>query len=278
MCRSKQLGEMIKMNNMKIVPILCVLVTVMAVSSVNATLTHRYSFDTDASDSVGNADGTMYNGASVMLGQVFLDGAGLSGYTNAQYVDLPGNAIAINSYTDASFEMWYTVSNARIWARVFDFGNSDNGTGGNCITYIPNNDGSTTAIMMEDTLPGWNGRQVVAGPMQPDGETYAAVVVNRSADIPSLDLYINGSLAASAATTMSLSSVSNNFAFLGRSMYSGDPLLNGSINEFRIWDTALSADAIAANFEAGPDAVIPEPSTLALVGLGLIVLIRRCRL
>ncbi|MFQ5346173.1 MAG: LamG-like jellyroll fold domain-containing protein, partial [Mariprofundus sp.] len=40
----------------------------------NTPLIHHYEFDADASDSVGNADGTLLNGASVRDGSLILDG------------------------------------------------------------------------------------------------------------------------------------------------------------------------------------------------------------
>ncbi|MDP7106106.1 MAG: hypothetical protein QGH41_03450, partial [Roseibacillus sp.] len=40
-----------------------------------ATLAHRYSFDVDASDSVGGNDGILIDDASVSGGELILDGA-----------------------------------------------------------------------------------------------------------------------------------------------------------------------------------------------------------
>jgi hypothetical protein len=51
----------------------------------------------------------------------------------------------------------------------------------------------------------------------------------------------------------------------------------GSINEFRIWESALSAEQIAAQFAAGPGVVVPEPSIAALLGLSLLGLAFRAR-
>ena len=60
-------------------------------TSVEASATvlkHRYSFSTDASDSVGHADGTLVGAASISSGQVHLKG------TRGTYVNLPGGLIA----------------------------------------------------------------------------------------------------------------------------------------------------------------------------------------
>ena len=47
--------------------------------------------------------------------------------------------------------------------------------------------------------------------------------------------------------------------WLGRSQWD-DTMFQGSYNEFRIWEGALSADQVAANLAAGPN-VVPAPST-----------------
>jgi hypothetical protein len=52
-----------------------------------------------------------------------------------------------------------------------------------------------------------------------------------------------------------LDSVATNCFYLGRSLFPTDPPLNGSINEFRIYSAALSANDISENFKHGPDAV-----------------------
>src|ERR1039457_4134614 len=55
-------------------------------SSGAGSLAHRYSFTTNASDSVGGADGVLRGGATISGGAVVLDG--VSGY-----VDLPNNLV-----------------------------------------------------------------------------------------------------------------------------------------------------------------------------------------
>jgi Concanavalin A-like lectin/glucanases superfamily len=58
-----------------------------------------------------------------------------------------------------------------------------------------------------------------------------------------------------------LSDVNN---WLGRSQW-GDPLYDGSIDEFRIYNTALSAGEVADSFATGPD---PAPLPLLIVNRG----------
>ena len=59
---------------------------------------------------------------------------------------------------------------------------------------------------------------------------------------------------AAANTPGLLGATANNY--LGKSQYN-DPYFNGSINEFRIYNTALSAAQIATSFANGPDGTPP---------------------
>jgi hypothetical protein len=72
-----------------------------------------------------------------------------------------------------------------------------------------------------------------------------------------MGIYTNGVLAASRKDLVSLASVDTNCFFLGRSLFASDAPLNGSIDEFRIYNTALGAAAISASFSNGPNAVLP---------------------
>ncbi|BBO33904.1 LamG domain-containing protein [Lacipirellula parvula] len=51
---------------------------------------------------------------------------------------------------------------------------------------------------------------------------------------------------------------------LGRSVWPTDPFFNGKFDEFRIYDSRLAPQQIAANFAVGPNAV-REPQSIALL-------------
>ena len=57
-------------------------------------------------------------------------------------------------------------------------------------------------------------------------------------------------------TTMDIALIARENAYIGDSSYSGDPGLNGSIDEFRIYDTAFTAGDVLDSYNAGPDAEI----------------------
>lgn len=62
------------MNRFSCIAALSVLFALGALPGWAQTLTHQYTFNTDASDSVGGANGTLFNGASISGGRLLLDG------------------------------------------------------------------------------------------------------------------------------------------------------------------------------------------------------------
>ena len=75
-----------------------------------------------------------------------------------------------------------------------------------------------------------------------------------------MGVYTNGALAGSRSDLKSLDSVHTNLFYLGKSLFAGDAPLNGSIDEFRIYNGALGATAVAASHSNGPNAKIVGPT------------------
>jgi hypothetical protein len=212
-------------------------------------LTHRYSFDKDASDSVGHADGTLCGTANVSNGQVHLDGQ------RGDYVNLPGGLIV--GYPAVTFEFWADLGTNRAWARVFDQG-STNGTRGQHDLYFCPHSASDFRLTIMDPHP--TERVVtIRGNLDNRTNLHVACVLDPRSGF--MGIYTNGVLANSRGDLASLGSVDTNLFFLGRSLFASDPWLNGSIDEFRIYNGAMSAAAIAANYTNGPNAAL---STLPL--------------
>ena len=287
------------MTGKSMATLLCASVLLLAPTDAQARLMHRYSFEIDASDSVGDADGTLENGAMIVDGQVILSGEGSSQVLPeflGPHVALPSGKIALNTYTDASIEAWYTDRGTMTWGKLFDFGDRIDGAGTHYIYYTPRSGywtpesgpARTTRVALSGTSPGFLREYVIDGPVQPPGETHLVVVVNASARPPSLDMYLNGKPAGSILLRRSLDIIGPGFAYLGRSLYS-DPMLKGSINEFRVWSNALNPNEVAASFAAGPDAVITEEEqpglrraaaagiVSILAALGIVILLGRFR-
>jgi hypothetical protein len=246
---------------------------------VQQGLIHRYTFnDGDvaevggvlmALDTVGGADGTIINdsGAAVVAdGQLTLgnDGSQLSagagdGAANGDYVDLPNGLIS--SLGALTFEAWVTWEDDAMgaWQRAFSFGMSNEGEdrsgGASSVIYVTPRSGG--GDLWAEFAPHTQNLNPGTGHAPLHQEISVTLVHD---DLGGLDkLYVNGIAQAVKETNVLLSEIDDRNNWLGRSQWN-DALLIGSYNEFRIHDTALSAEEVLANYLAGPDALgsVPE--------------------
>lgn len=236
----------------------------------SAVLEHRYSFVSDTIDSVGGAHGTLQGGATLSDGRVVLNAATLD------HVRLPPGLIT-GDYA-VSVEAWADVGVSGVWARLFDFGDTNLVNQGRYyITYSPRSATAGQKLTISNTDPGFTVESAInlAGTLENRGPTHVVCVVHPSGR--RLELYLNGSLAGvTTNVTQTLAGVTDAVNFLGRSLFAADAYLNGAIDEFRIYDGVLTPRRVALNFAAGPDTVGPEeegslvavalssPSSLAL--------------
>jgi len=76
-----------------------------------------------------------------------------------------------------------------------------------------------------------------------------------------LALYTNGVLAGiNNSVTVPFSSVNDVCSYIGRSLYSGDPYPDFTLDEFRIYNGALTVNEIAATQVLGPDQLLSAAS------------------
>jgi hypothetical protein len=230
---------------------LCVTVLPVAVfaqppASPGAALQHRYSFNGDARDSVGHADGTLQGAATISDGQVHLDG------TRGTYVNLPGGLIA--GEKAVTFEFWARLGTNRGWCRVFDQGSDTFVNGGRLDLYFsPHSGAGDFRLTVMDPNPTERVLRV-RGNLDNQTNLHVACVLDPASGF--MGIYTNGNVAVFTNNLTSLESVATNRFYLGRSLFPTDPPLNGSIDEFRIYNAALSAAQISDNFKNGPNAVL----------------------
>jgi len=89
-----------------------------------------------------------------------------------------------------------------------------------------------------------------------------------------LSIFVDGQFNATSATSNLSTTTPMDLAlepvYIGTFRnITGNPAYEGWIDEVAIYNSALSADRIEAHYEAG---VVPEPSTLVLLGIGLLAL------
>jgi hypothetical protein len=296
---------------MRLLQLIVLSAVVMYATAASAALVHRYSFDNDASDSVGSADGTVVgNTASFVNGQIALnnpDNVSSTAFNpnvtppaTGAYVNFPNyivsDAAAAGQYGAVSIEMWITMGTNRNWAAAFSAGISsqleDYAAGGNehfpYLQIVPRSgDGGTGNDFRVITNGVAGGEGVVDGvgddtDLQPGVEEHIIAVFDQSGGLPgTMTVYRNGAqygLTENIANNLNLATLANVFPvtgladvniWLGRSQWP-DPLLDGSVNELRIYSHALTLQEALTNGTLGPNVVaVPEPASCALVALAL---------
>lgn len=214
--------------------------------ALQTSLVHRYSFDTDAKDSVGIAHGTLKNGATVSNKALTL-----SGGVGGGYLDLPNGIIS--PLTNATIEAWVTWTGTAggDWQRVFDFGSSDaaEDTPGSGNKYLFLSARKFRSAYTSATPPA----EVIADPTMefPTTLTQVAVVVGDTDNI--LSVYVGGDVVASAVLSLPLSAINDVNNWIGRSQFASDEGFQGSITEFRIYNAALTGPQLKAAFKMGED-------------------------
>jgi len=239
-------------------------------------LIHRYPFNTDddASDAVGTAHGTIMNGAYVFGGAAWFSGSIVSG-ADCDYIELPAGMM--NGLTTVTFEMWIDSYSNGNWCEIYAFGNqTEGGAGAHMLMFTPHSGAGDYRMSYAQAAPGYNDEHVAVGPGNLDN--FGPMCITCVYDPPNntMSLYRDGvmisSISPPVATGFSLSKVVNNYSWLGRSLYNGDAAYNGTINEFRIYDSALSPIQVAASFVSGSETPSTDPAALGpVVGVNFLV-------
>ncbi len=248
---------------------------------------NRYTFnDGTVTDIIGGQNGTLvdpsgsafYSGGQVRLtnNNNFSSNQNFALPTaQGAYVDLPNGLISSaaenGSLYQFSLEFWATVQENRDWARLGDFGTSvggeDMSTGGGTTDYlivVPRTGGRPTPEQTNKfsasahSATGDEGFVVDDAQLPAGAQQHVVVTVDQTAittETPNgvLSLYLNG-LPVNSGPIQDLidfTIFTNNNNWLGRAQW-GDPLFDGSYNEFSVYDYALSAQDVMASFMAGP--------------------------
>ncbi|HEU4544452.1 MAG TPA: beta-L-arabinofuranosidase domain-containing protein [Jiangellaceae bacterium] len=157
----------------------------------------------------------------------------LNGPSNAQYVNLPQEAIS--QLTDFSIAGWVNLASTQSWTRLFDFG--QNTTVNMFLT--PRAGVTGTPPRFAITVGGSGQEQRITGnaALPVDQWIHLAVTLAGSTGT----LYVNGQpVGTNSAMTLNPSNLGNpGNRWIGRSQYS-DPFLNATVDEFHIFDRALS--------------------------------------
>jgi hypothetical protein len=243
------------------------LVVLFSASVSQAAVTHLYTFnDGTANDSVGAVNGTLVNGASVAGGKLLLANNGTNtDPSTGQYVSLSANILNTRNF---SLEVWFTSNGGDAWQRILDLGNKDpaNPNNGKGFIILTNNGGSCLGQVSINSWGDASDTDYAAGGSFPVGGEHCLTYVH-NLDQAAQQLYLDGNPVGSGAAHVDPSTANYSNFWLGRSQFSQDPFYNGSLDELRTYDSALSGSQVMADYVAGP--TVPEPSTFALLAAGL---------
>lgn len=219
-----------------------------SVSALPTTMLHRYSFTSDASDSIGGANGTLEGDATVSGGQLVLDGT-------TGYLSLPGNLINISTNASVTFEAWATIGETAEWSHLFEFGDLK---GSNVYCAPRADDAGFDEFGLSE---GFSGGQTLSWAHGWSNLTlhYVGVIDPTTS---SMSVYTNGILMqATYNDSAPLFNIGTNNATLGQSSY-GDPNATVSIDEFRIYTGALTPAQVAMSDQSGPNSTNFNPGAL----------------
>ncbi len=219
-----------------------------------STLISYLKFDestgTIASDATGNNwNGALNGGASWASGK-FNNAISLNG-TNG-YISLPSGLMS--GVTDFTVMAWVKLNSVTSWTRVFDFGSGTS----NYMFFTPQN--SFTGKPRFAINTGGGEQQINTSTTIASGTwTHIAITLSGSTGT----LYVNGtSVGTNTAMTLSPTSLATTTQnYIGKSQFSTDPYLNGSVDDFQIYSRALTAAEITA-------IATPPVSPDGLMGIG----------
>lgn len=250
------------------------------ISSMAQTMTDRYSFFAAtnntpmAVDSLRtNFNGTLFNDAVITGGQLQLDG-------NA-YVQLPAGVIT-NDHA-VTIEVWgdYPATGQSGWGNLFDFGapsvadapgQADSHSISFCVHTGAGTTGDLDAAISDFDDANVNRQNCYVVPQGVDDPlaglvgAYVAAVFNPPSGY--IAIYTNGVLAAklTGVTNTITPGVWDASNFIGKDNWPDTPMV-GSLDEFRIWNGALTGQQIAASYQSGPSTISTNPGTITAIQL-----------
>jgi hypothetical protein len=153
----------------------------------------------------------------------------------------------LNGVTDLTIALRARWDGGADWQRLFDFGNSTS----QYLFFSPKSGSiSRFAIKNGGTEQTLDGPALIAG----DWAHVAITLVGNTGT-----LYINGAAVTTGSITIDPASFSPTLNYLGDSQYAADPLLNGAIDDLRIYNRGLTAAEVAAL--ALPPAAVAVPDS-----------------
>lgn len=221
------------------------LLLALLIPSHAATLANRWSFDTDATDSVGGNNGILEGGATVESGNLVLSGLGTGIDANRMSFTSPidiGTTFGGVDGEGVTIETWYTDTGTGTWGKLFQFGT--NAVGLELAFTHTRGNGEQSGVDR-------NGAKLLGEQITQNEEHHLVITVSTDGN---LNTWVDGVKKLTNTDTNDLAGVTSDFEAIGATSWN-DPGMTGTVNEFRIWSGELTDIEVAASFQTGPDEI-----------------------
>ncbi len=227
-----------------------------ATADADPTLLHRYSFASDATDSVGSADGTLNGSASVTGGKLDTLSGG--------YMSTAGIKSSVEVRRNLTVEAWVTDATPDDMDRVWSWGVA---AGDNEFTVYARHDGATggKALAVLNTPSGNAANNV--GTQSVSGTQHVVLVVDTANN--QKRYYVDGALVSSVSLNgKGVDNITHTHTsavyFLG-ARYDTTYQLAGKYDEYRVWDGAMTDARVADSYDWGPGLIEAPPKGTVII-------------
>lgn len=218
-------------------PLLLVGIALVAPFGARATLLHQYNFNGSVTDQVGTMNGTLVGGATAAGGSLTLNGS-------SAYAQLSGYAIPSGDFS-ITFDATIVAISTSNYAEMISQGSS-----GDPGFYIGITPGPNSSFRLGDSVSA----STVAAPT--DGKQHSYELISSAAN--GTQFFIDGTQVFTSAT-QATAPQSGTDTRIGNQFSPYSEFLDGSISNLSIYSGL-------------PSAAVPEPSGLALLAGGVVLL------
>jgi hypothetical protein len=194
----------------------------------------HYPFEGHTEDVIGGQNAARHGGSTGLPGYAAGFGGGqaidLDGVDD--YLQLPAGTANFQDMTVAAWVRWDGGGN---WQRIFDFGSDIDKN----LFLTPSNGGSSRFHITPSR--GTDGSGTLDGSILPTGQ-WVHLAVSLNGDVGTY--YINGKPEDTKVIDQVDPLFGQPYCYIGKSMWNADPLFNGRIDDFRIYNYGLSGDEI----------------------------------
>jgi len=237
---------------------------------------HRWSFTNAVNANATGlvvADSGAANGTTNQINGIIRNNGGTAAFTGSQltlsggssasapYVDFTNALISVLSTNrrgsgQLTVEAWLTPQGAGSWARVFECGSTTSGkitgpggtfTGVNYVGLVATPNGSQVQSVVDFGTGNYYFSSAVTG-----NPIHLAMTWDDATNTGAIKVYENGVQVAAMTSTVRMNAVNDLNNWLGRSSFSSDANLQGSVAEFRVFNRLLSPAEVLNDYQLGP--------------------------